>query len=122
MALISCGECAGKVSDSAAACPHCGAPVAKPAVYSSAPPPAQVKKSGGTWKWVLGVPVGFFVLMMVIGGLNSDPEKTQAREAYNLCMDNLKADDRARAGNGRLIAGACERLRDEFKQKYGTTP
>ena len=28
MALIRCGECQGQVSDKAAACPHCGAPVA----------------------------------------------------------------------------------------------
>ena len=27
MALINCEECGGKVSDTAAACPHCGAPV-----------------------------------------------------------------------------------------------
>lgn len=27
MALIECGECNGKVSDKAASCPHCGAPV-----------------------------------------------------------------------------------------------
>jgi len=28
MALIQCAECGGKVSSTAAACPHCGAPVA----------------------------------------------------------------------------------------------
>lgn len=27
MALIECGECHGDVSDKAASCPHCGAPV-----------------------------------------------------------------------------------------------
>lgn len=27
MALITCWECGGKVSDSAATCPHCGAPL-----------------------------------------------------------------------------------------------
>lgn len=30
MALIQCPECSNKVSDTAAACPHCGAPVAPP--------------------------------------------------------------------------------------------
>jgi hypothetical protein len=29
MALMSCSECGGKVSDKAASCPHCGAPVEK---------------------------------------------------------------------------------------------
>jgi len=28
MALVKCGECGARVSSSAAACPHCGAPVA----------------------------------------------------------------------------------------------
>jgi TM2 domain-containing membrane protein YozV len=28
MALISCAECSKEISDKAAACPHCGAPVA----------------------------------------------------------------------------------------------
>lgn len=28
MAIISCSECGGQVSDKAAACPHCGAPIA----------------------------------------------------------------------------------------------
>jgi hypothetical protein len=28
MALIKCSECDGKVASTAAACPHCGAPVA----------------------------------------------------------------------------------------------
>lgn len=35
MALIKCGECGREVSDKAAACPQCGAPVA-----SALPPPA----------------------------------------------------------------------------------
>ena len=30
MALINCSECEGKVSDKAAACPHCGNPIRTP--------------------------------------------------------------------------------------------
>lgn len=29
MGLINCHECTGKVSDTAASCPHCGAPLAQ---------------------------------------------------------------------------------------------
>ncbi len=32
MALIECGECGNQVSDKAAACPKCGAPIAEKAV------------------------------------------------------------------------------------------
>ena len=119
MALIQCAECKGQVSDSAAACPHCGAPVAGSA---GAAVPAAAKKGGGIWKWVLGVPVGLFVLVMIVGSLNSNPEKDHARRAYDTCMDSLKADDRARAGNGNFIAGACESMRNDFIRKYGVNP
>ncbi len=34
MSLIKCAECNGQVSDRAAACPHCGAPVSAPLVCS----------------------------------------------------------------------------------------
>lgn len=70
MALFECGECRGKVSDTADKCPHCGAPVAKaavlPPVIESVP-----EKKGGVLKWVLGLPAGLFVLVMVIGGIAS---------------------------------------------------
>lgn len=44
MALIACTECGHQVSDRAAACPHCGAPVATPSTTperaeESSPPP-----------------------------------------------------------------------------------
>lgn len=39
MALINCSECQKQVSDKAAACPHCGAPLAAPT-----PPPVEVTK------------------------------------------------------------------------------
>ncbi len=115
MALIACVECGGKRSDSAANCPHCGAAIALAAATVS-------KKSGGIWRWVVGVPLGLFVFVMVLGTTNSDPEKTTARNAYKMCLGNLEANDRARAGNGNFIAGACEMMRNDFIKKYGTTP
>lgn len=39
MALITCGECNGQVSDQAATCPHCGAPVASARETSAAGQP-----------------------------------------------------------------------------------
>jgi len=37
MALINCHECNAQISDAATTCPHCGAPVQKPAVVNSQP-------------------------------------------------------------------------------------
>jgi hypothetical protein len=57
MTLMQCSECTGQVSERAAACPHCGAPVrAEPA-----PPPQRVKRSGGTWEAVGA--------LLIIGGM-----------------------------------------------------
>lgn len=42
MALIECAECSGQVSDKAAACPHCGAPVE----VSTGLAPAQTYRPG----------------------------------------------------------------------------
>lgn len=62
MALIDCGECGRMASDQAAACPHCGAPIASssvsPQLASGAP--AAAMRSVGFW---LGL--GIFLLPMV---------------------------------------------------------
>jgi hypothetical protein len=134
MAIIQCGECAGRLSDQAVACPHCGAPVLRNASSPTVAPglPAMAKadpaahapvaKSGGVWKWLLGVPLALLAFVIVVGSINSNPEKDRARAAYETCMGSLADNDRARAGNGSFIAGACERMRDEFIRKYGVKP
>lgn len=51
MALITCHECGGKVSDAATACPHCGAPVL-PAAPAPTPPRGAF---AGLIEWVVGL-------------------------------------------------------------------
>lgn len=69
MALTTCGECGGKVSDQAATCPHCGAPVARsqsmlpPPSAASSSPPTTVKKGGDSGAgWI-------FLALLVVAGL-----------------------------------------------------
>jgi RNA polymerase subunit RPABC4/transcription elongation factor Spt4 len=120
MAIISCKECSGKVSDTAATCPHCGAAVAvKPFL---APVAVAPKEKSTWWKWVLGVPVGLFILMMVIGSLNSNPEKTQDRRVYEQCLSDLAGADRARSSAGSAMAGMCERFRSDYVKKWNSNP
>ncbi|MGN5580971.1 hypothetical protein VF687_03935 [Stutzerimonas sp. Brlt_13] len=57
MALINCEECDRMASDQAAACPHCGAPIAKQPAPVQAQPRVQVIRSVGFW---LGVGVFLF--------------------------------------------------------------
>jgi hypothetical protein len=125
MPMTFCKECDGKVSDTAATCPHCGAPVAAPAAnyVSSAPEmPPPVKEKSTWWMWVIGVPIGLFILMMIIGSLNSNPEKSRARDVYSLCMSDLESAKRGMSSTQSFIAGTCESLRNDFIKKYNASP
>lgn len=62
MALINCNECDRMASDQAAACPHCGAPIAKPAAPVHMQPAQAVSRSVGFW---LGVGIFLFPLIFV---------------------------------------------------------
>lgn len=119
MALIACLECHKEISDKAAACPHCGAPV------SANSPAAVKKKSSGLLKWVLGVPVGLFVVVIVFGSLKANtPEgqaKARARDAIDLCWSEQKRKSLA-PGESQFVAAACERMESDFLSKYGVRP
>lgn len=56
MALINCKECGFKISDKAAICVHCGAPVAAPAAGPAAAPAPAKKKPKPLWARLL-VPI-----------------------------------------------------------------
>lgn len=53
MALINCSECGKEVSDKAAACPTCGAPIVKSSMKDTVPKsPTKVKREGAKWESV----------------------------------------------------------------------
>lgn len=62
MALINCGECDRIASDQAAACPHCGAPIAKQSTSGYAQHSVQAVRSVGFW---LGVGIFLFPIIFV---------------------------------------------------------
>ena len=92
--------------------------VAAPATADDLPSP----KKGGLWRWVVGVPIGLFALVMVIGTAASDPDRTRDRQAYETCVDTLASADRARSGTSTFIAGACEKMRNDYIAKWGRAP
>lgn len=47
MALINCSECDRMASDQAAACPHCGAPIAKQTAAVQIPPAQAISRNVG---------------------------------------------------------------------------
>lgn len=111
MAIITCPECNKEISDQAKACPHCGA------------------KKPTDWFWLkllLGIPVGLFLLVMLIGsctpkaGTESD-SKAQDRRVIKLCWEeqSRKSLD---PGAARYAAGMCENMERDFRGKYNQNP
>lgn len=169
MALIACSECRREISDKAASCPGCGAPVVKPvaetdvgacpccatpvklsaescgkckAIFSDdgwrpiaggASTAAKVEnastsveKSGSSlWKWLFGVPIGGFVLLMIVGacaGNTPDGKERQAsRDAISLCWSEQgrKSLD---SGTARFVASTCEKMESDYRAKWGRNP
>jgi hypothetical protein len=85
---------------------------------------AEPKKSS-IWKWLVGVPVGGFVLVMVIGSCAGNTpegkERSQSRAAIDLCWkeQSKKSLD---PGAARFVAGTCERMESDFRTRWGRNP
>ena len=109
MASIKCPKCSAQISDQAVACPKCGAKLAKPKGPNRL------------------LPVLIAIPMLAVGWAtvgSSDPaarEKADARASISACWNEQKAKSNAR-GDGRFIAGACEKMERDFTAKYGRTP
>ena len=73
MSMITCHECASEISDTAKACPKCGAKVAHARI----------------WPWIVGVPLGLFVVMMVIGMLSGGSSPTYTKD--EICNQSSQA-------------------------------
>ena len=116
MALIACAECGKEISDKAAACPHCGAPVA---AVAQAEPPTEKKSGPKLWLWIpLGLVAAFFLFGAV---LPKDEAKSRARQVISLCWSD-QAKKSNTPGEARFIAGACEKLEADFLAKYKHRP
>lgn len=110
MALIACTACGNQVSDDAKSCPKCG---------------HRMKAPSRWYLWVLGVPLGGFLIMMVIGAAsNSTPEgqaRLSDRHAYEACMrefDNKLTPPGAKVA----LQSACRQMHDDYVRKWGSEP
>lgn len=142
MALTVCNECGGRVSDTAAACPHCGAPVLRaseavdtplkrvaiqdpliPFASAASSSASGSESNGSAWPWLIGLPIGLLGVFLLVGALQpSNPEKTKDRDVYELCIKDLESLDRGRNSSARTLASMCENMRNAFIKKYGGTP
>lgn len=107
MAMTKCAECGAAISDKAAACPHCGAPLtmvvpnAVPVVIQKAP----------AFKWWFWVPLGAVAAFLLFGAL-IPKNVAEANRFGRVC--------RELAGTDRLAQIECER--EEARLRYGSPP
>lgn len=125
MALISCSECSKEISDRAASCPHCGAPVGAAALVVNRGADESESKKSSVWKWLFGVPIGGFVLVMIIGSCAGNTpegkERQASRDAISLCWSEQgrKSLD---PGSARFVASTCEKMESDYRAKWGRNP
>lgn len=79
MALIKCGECGREVSDKAAACPQCGAPVAGPAPTPIQLPPFQPPQKKKSNVGCLTTIILLFIIFAAIGKCSQDTASSSSR-------------------------------------------
>jgi predicted nucleic acid-binding Zn ribbon protein len=106
MALQPCTECGVQISDKAIACPQCGAAPDKP------------KKT--RW-WLLIVLVVFALLLVMFYIIGSSPavqERANAKKNIDFCWSEPSFDP----ATARFVAGACEKMEADYREKYGRSP
>jgi hypothetical protein len=123
MSTLSCPFCGHPLTDSTAACTACGKTPARSAAAPQARPVAPAPRSRLV-PWLIGLPVGAFAVLMVVGSLLSTPESSNqwvAREAIKVCNKEVARapEDRKRPD---LTAQDCADLDAAFRSQYGTAP
>lgn len=133
-----CPSCNYELSMSADACPNCKAlfgddawkPTSTPQGHpgnnkftqSSAP---VAEKSSGTWKWVVGVPVGLVVAFLGFGAVVGSSPEAKARAADRGAIAYCKQQQEKRsldATTARLTARVCEEMEAAYKDKWRRNP
>lgn len=104
MAIVNCSECGGEVSEKAAACMRCGAPVATP---GNKPAEALGHQQNSSFKWWLWIPLGLAAAFLIYGAL-IPKNVADANAAFRLCRDMY--------GKGQVASmQECERLKDQIR-------
>ncbi|MBV7418461.1 hypothetical protein KW830_08325 [Comamonas sp. CMM03] len=130
-----CPNCISECKLDASTCQMCGADFMtggwKPTPYKPTPRPSpdpketKAKSGGRIWKWILGVPVGGFVLMMVIGSCAGNSpegkERASSRDAISYCWKEQSKKSLSDS-TARFVASTCEKMESDFKAKWGRSP
>lgn len=121
MALVTCTECGNAVSDKAAACPKCGAPVSSAAKY--VPEPSHWLRNTVIVVVVLGAL--FIGWGAMLASTPEGKERILMRDAIDYCdseTERLKDDPRMSPGPVGLHMDACDKLRNDYRAKWNREP
>ena len=75
--------------------------------------------------WLIGLPVGIFALLMLVGKFMDDPQSKQRwvdAETVKLCWKQIAKPEAERKTQEFRSQTDCERLEFDFKTKYGENP
>jgi hypothetical protein len=112
MAIIACKECGHQVSDKAASCPSCGAPIA-----------AAVKPKGRAKRVVRGflitsVAIGLIAAVLWLIGM---PKPAGMSGRFNHAAEHAPAGtDQSPRGPGAVLAAVYQTTAEQLYQDYGT--
>lgn len=123
MSTLSCPFCGHSLTDSISPCAGCGKTPSSAASTAGAQAVAPAPRSRLV-PWLIGLPVGAFAVLMVVGQLLSTPESSNqwvAREAIKVCNKEVARapEDRKRPD---LTPKDCADLDAAFRSQYGTEP
>lgn len=127
MALIKCVECGREISDKAAACQGCGAPMQREVVQTSpvhdrAPGSSKAGKVLTVIALLVILPAGVLVAGIELFG---NDEINNGRESVRFCHEHyqqLKEDPYVTRDALGIAYGACKKLEQDFRSKWGRDP
>lgn len=100
-------------------------PAEQPQLLTDAAQASPAQRDRMHWSVWLLIPLGLVGVLMAIGmSASRDPEyqaMARAREIYELCVSDMK-DELRSAGFREASRQMCERLREDFRRKYGREP
>lgn len=127
MALIKCSECGREISEKAVACPGCGAPMQRevlrgPAIQGAAPGSSKAGKALTVVALLVVLPA---VVLWAFMGAFGNEERSKDLKRVRFCHEHyqqLKEDPYVTRDALGIAYGACKKLEQDFRSKWGRDP